>query len=119
MNAEGFVPEGSTLERFVISNGEYFLHAIRVSVEKGRSTIFFKIFTPLGVIMLDRPPGLGPGPHPMGGGQLPYSSVHGNPLRLNHFVIYLEEWNCPRFCQDKTFQSVVAPPYRSLLPHRV
>lgn len=114
--------------------------------------LFLKIFTPLGVIVLDSSaratPGPHPlgggqlpdsvgsqlnkpknkptsiwkrkvtGPHPLGGGQLPDSSVSGNPLRLNRYIIYLEEWSCPKSCQGKTFQNVDLSCH-FLLPHRV
>jgi len=35
--------------------------------------LFLKIFTPLGVIVLDSPTRATPGPHPISGGQLPDS----------------------------------------------
>ena len=114
--------------------------------------LFRKIFTPLGVIVLDRPARATPGPHPMGGGQLPDSvgcQLNKPKKQTNYYLeekdnwppphwvgvsfpivrvmespqitiilIYLEEWNCPKSYQDKTFQNVDLS-YRSLLPHRV
>ena len=78
--------------------------------------LFLKIFTPLGVIVLDIPARATPGPHPMGGGQLPDSVGRQLNKPKNKPTIYLEEWNCPRFCQGRTFQNVDLS-CRSLLPH--
>jgi hypothetical protein len=78
--------------------------------------LFLKIFTPLGVIVLDSPARATPGPHPMGGGQLPDSVGHQLNKPKKKPTIYLEEWNCPRSCQGRTFQNVDLS-CRSLLPH--
>jgi hypothetical protein len=59
VNPKGFVAEATTLERFVIGNSENLLHEGRITLARGSATFFFKIFTPLGVIVLDaRSPGV-------------------------------------------------------------
>ena len=50
--------------------------------------LFRKIFTPLGVIVLDTPARATPGPHPMGGGQLPDSLARRDPPRKREHHLF-------------------------------